>query len=455
MGGDLDAVVTLTSLLRQSLAYADLSDPDEPRFRMLDTIRAYARERLAEHGEVDTANARLARYLIGVVEAVGHALQGPEHRTVAERLDHERDGIRSTIDWALQSDDAETVARLVGPLLTYWWSRGLLPMTYGLAERASALPSASRLSRHDSALLQGARGMAMVVTGRAAEAEPLMRGMLETATALGDAPLRAYARLGLGWALAGRATGEAREHLDDAADAFRNIQDGWGLAMAVGTSGQLALAHGDHAAATPLLDESLAATRAINNDYVGAAVIDMLGLDALAAGNLTRARDHYAAAAGLHARQLDYDGSSYCMTGLAGLALAQDRPEMAARLIGAASRARRIIGVSVWPGLQSMDAALKAKVAAALGPVPFAAAIAKGAHMRIPDALEYGLAATAAEAVQQVLVPACPRIRGQRGCRGLNNPICHRHMEQRAPYEQQRRPDARRIRADRHERHPL
>ena len=418
INGDLDAVVTLTSLLRQSLAYADLSDPDEPRFRMLDTIRAYARERLAERGEVDATNARLARYLIGVIETVGQALQGPEHRAVAGRLDRERDGIRSAINWALQSDDAETATRLIQPLFSYWWSRGLLSMTYELAERASALPSASRLAPYASALLLGARGLAMFVVGRAIEAEPLLRRMLETATALGDARLRAYALLGLGRSLTGRAASEARERLDGAAVIFRGLQDGWGLAMAAGTSGQLALAHGDHAAAATLLDEALAATKAIDNDHVRAVVTDMLGLQALAAGDLIRARDHYAAAAGLHARLLDYAGSSYGMFGLASLALAQDKPEVAGRLIGAASRARRIIGVSVWPGLQSTDAALKAKVAAALGPVPFATATAEGAHMHIPDALEYGLASTAPKAVQQVLPLPAPAFAGRTASAG-------------------------------------
>jgi tetratricopeptide (TPR) repeat protein len=317
--------------------------------------------------------------MIGMIEAVGHVLQGPEHRAVARRLDRERDGIRSAIDWALQSDDAETAARLIQPLFSYWWSRGLLPMTYALAERASALPPASRLLPYASALLSGARGLAMFVIGRTDEAEPLLRRMLETATALGDARLRAYALLGLGWALASRAAGEACERLNNAAAIFRDLQDGWCLAMTVGTSGQLALAHGDHALATSLLLEALAATEAIDNDHVRAVVIDRLGLEALTAGDLTRARDRFAAAAALHARQLDYEGSSYGMSGLAGLALAQNKPEVAARLIGAASRARRIVGVSVWPGLQSTDVALNAAVSTALGPVPFAAAAAEGA----------------------------------------------------------------------------
>ena len=165
---DLDAVDTLAALVAQSLVRVDDSGPDEPRFRLLQTVRAYAAERLTERGETDATVGLLARYLIGVVQAVGDDLKGRAHRAAAERLDRERDEIRSAIDWAIKVDDAETVGPLLTPLLTYWWSRGLLPMTYDLAEQAAALPSAARLTPYAAALLLCAQGTAMVVVGHPA-----------------------------------------------------------------------------------------------------------------------------------------------------------------------------------------------------------------------------------------------------------------------------------------------
>ena len=173
--GDLDAIDSLASLLAQSLILVDESDPAEPCFRMLNTIRVFAREQLADSGETEATIVRLTRYMVHVVETVRDALQGPDHYAVSERLDRERDEIRSAVDWALETDDAETVGRLLTPLFTYWWSRGLLPMTHELAEQAAALPSAASLPPYASALLLGARGMSMVMIGRAAEAEPLLR----------------------------------------------------------------------------------------------------------------------------------------------------------------------------------------------------------------------------------------------------------------------------------------
>jgi predicted ATPase len=409
--GDLDVIDTLASLLAQSLVLIDESDPVEPRFRMLNTIRAYARGKLAERGEADATIIRLTRYLVRFVETVQDALQGPDHRAVSERLDRERDEIRSAVDWALQTDDAETVGRLLSPLFIYWWSRGLLPMTNELAEQAAALPSAASLASYASALLLAARGISMVMIGRAAEAEPLLRRTLETATSLGNRRLAAYALLGLGGALVGPEVGEACQRLDDAAVAFRELGDRWGLALTLSTRGQLALLAGDHAVARAMHEEALAAAQAIDNHYLQAQVLDMLGLGAASLGDMAAARDRYAAAAELHIRLLDYEGSAYGLSGFAGLALTQGRAPAAARLIGASGYARQVVGTTIWPGMQSTTDDLAATVAGALGPAAFAAASAAGARMRLPDALRYGLAATAERATSDPFPDWVPRLR--------------------------------------------
>jgi tetratricopeptide (TPR) repeat protein len=251
----------------------------------------------------------------------------------------------------------------------------------------------------------------MMVVGQTTEAEPLLAQTLTTATALGNARLRAYALLGLGWALMDRSTGQADQRLRDAAQAFRAIGDSWGLAITLSIRGQHALVAGDHAAAEAMHQEALAAAETVDNDYLRAEVLDMLGLDAATAGDATRARDRYSAAAALHRRLLDYEGSAYCLSGLAGLALGQNKPRVAGRLIGASGNARRVVGVAVWPGMRPIDEAQRAAVTAALSPGSFTAATAEGARMRIPDALDYGLAATAAEQVSDPFPAWAVRLR--------------------------------------------
>lgn len=208
-----------------------------------------------------------------------------------------------------------------------------------------------------------------------------------------------------------RSASEAGQRLDDAAEAFRATVNWWGLALTLSLRGQLALVAGDHAAAQAMHEEALAAAQTVDNDYLRAQLLDMLGLDAATVGDVTGARDRYVAAAGLHARLLDYEGSAFCLSGLAGLALGQGRPGVSARLIGAADYARGIVGVAVWPGMRSADQAQRTAVTGALSPASFAAAAAEGARMRIPDALGYGLAATAAEQVSDPFPAWAPRLK--------------------------------------------
>src|SRR3984957_17844602 len=105
----------------------------------------------------------------------------------------------------------------------------------------------------------------MVMIGGPAEAEPLLRRTVETATSLGNRRLRAYALYGLGGALVHHAVGEARQRLDDAAAAFRELGDRWGLALTLSTRGQLALLAGDHAADRRVHAEALGGAPAIDH----------------------------------------------------------------------------------------------------------------------------------------------------------------------------------------------
>ena len=393
--GDLDAFDTLTSLVAQSLIRTDESDPDEPRFRMLETLRTYAFERLEERGEVDQAFERLATYLLDVVAEVRDGLQGSHHRDAAERLDRERDEITSAIAWALTADHAETVGGLLTPLFTYWWSRGLLPMTHHMAEKAAQLPSAANLVPYQAALLLGARGMSMVMVGLTELAIPLLHQTVETAAALGNRRLQAYGLLGLAWALVPTALDRARERLNEAANGFRETGDQWGLALTLTTQGQLYLLDEDADAARIAHLHALDAAEAIDNDHLKAQVLDMLGLDAVATGDLVEARERYISAAAIHSQLLDYEGSAYGLSGLAGLTLAQHKPEAAARLMGASDHARQVVGIVLWPGMKAMEDERQGAAMRVVGKTPFDAAFTEGTHLHIAEAFAYGLAATA------------------------------------------------------------
>ncbi|MFN2557885.1 MAG: hypothetical protein ABR592_13655 [Nitriliruptorales bacterium] len=117
----------------------------EARFAMLETIREYGLERLAESGEEAAIRRRHAEHLIEIAEQASDALSGPEQGTWTRRLERDLDNFRSALGWALQSGAAELGLRLSVALRSFWrlgshlhegvrWLRELLALP-GAAER--------------------------------------------------------------------------------------------------------------------------------------------------------------------------------------------------------------------------------------------------------------------------------------------------------------------------------
>jgi predicted ATPase len=389
---DLDVVVTMTSLVSQSLVRTADSEIEEPTFRLLDTIRSYAGEKLAEREEYDDTMARLSGQLLGFVAGVSPILEGPDNEAVGRQVDRRIGDLRAVTAWAMARDDANTVIELSAPLFSYWWSRGLLPYTHPIAERSAALPSAARLSPDTATLLLWERGMAHISIGQNTQAEPLFQQMVAATRQVGGR-LHGHALFGLGASLIRSRPVQAAAILDQAADAFRSAGQDWGLALTLSTRGGLALIDGDPATATSMHLEGLAAAERADNDHLRAQVLDMLGLDAAAVGAVELARARYVSAAALHTRLLDQEGSAYGLSGLAGLALSQGRPEVAAKLLGASTRALDTVGLALWPGMLSSVGALKQAVQEAMEPADFARASAEGSQLRITEAFRYGLIA--------------------------------------------------------------
>lgn len=394
---DVDVFEVLSSLVSHSLVRIDESDPEELRFRMLGMVRAFAREQLDERGETEQALDRRTVYLRRFAAEAGAGLESADNRRWAARVDNELEDLLSTMQRAIRCDDAETVIRLSAPLFVYWWSRGLLRTMQGFATQAADLPSSADLPPDAAALLKWARGMFLVSAGQVDQARPLMQELLGEADALGARRLRAFALAGMGLTLVATSITQAALELDAAVDIFRSMHEQWGLAFVLSARGQLALQTGDLATAAALHTEGLAAATEIDNDHLRAQLLDLLGLDALVAGDIQTARSRYVAAAELHLEILDQEGSAYCLAGFASIALTGGHPDVSARLMGAGWHALDVVGVSVWPGVQASADALAAMVSGALGEGAFAAATAEGARMSTSEALSYAILATGAE----------------------------------------------------------
>jgi hypothetical protein len=134
----------------------------------------------------------------------------------------------------------------------------------------------------------------------------------------------------------------------------------------------------------------------MGDDQMTAQAHDQLALDALLGSDLPTARAELGRAAAVHRTLHDREGTAYTLEGFAALAITMQNPELAARLMGAADHARRLVGVVVWPFVRPLRARLEGFVRASTP--DYDAAFAQGAVLEPEQALELAVKETGASA---------------------------------------------------------
>ncbi len=198
----IDAIDRLADQVAKSLVVADVSGA-KPRFRLLDTTRAYAIEQLDESSERDRVARRHAEYYRDVFErAEGEAPARPAGEWLADYA-AEIDNLRAALDWAFSpGGDGSIGVALTTAAVPLWMRLSLLEECRGRAERAlAALRSgASRDVRHEMKL-HGAVAASLIFSRGPASPETSVAytRVLEIAESLDDAEYRLRALWGL-WA---------------------------------------------------------------------------------------------------------------------------------------------------------------------------------------------------------------------------------------------------------------
>src|SRR5439155_1274260 len=176
LGKVMDGIGSLVdkSLIRQR----DGAD-GEPRFTMFETIREYARERLAERDELEELRRRHADRYVALTETAEPELTGPNQGAWLERLDEENDNIRAAIGWSLASGEVESALRMAGALVRFWSTRG--HMTEGRRWLAEALAASGSVSPAVRAKALFAAGYAALGQGDYVDAKSLFEESLTLA----------------------------------------------------------------------------------------------------------------------------------------------------------------------------------------------------------------------------------------------------------------------------------
>jgi predicted ATPase/transcriptional regulator with XRE-family HTH domain len=393
----------------------------EPRVALLETIREYAAERLAESGEERAVRARHAAHFLALAEAGDAAVPVALEAAWLAQLDGELDNVRAALGWALGSGAIETATRLAGSLSRFWyvrghWAEGQRWLAAALARREAAPPAAvarALLGAGQLAVVQGevARGEALYREGLAlyreagqpagvvaalallgqavqargdlARAHALLAEALALAEAHGDARglVRVLTILGLGAQSAGEEA-RTRALLEAGLARLRALGATWGLPGGLVGLGWLAFRRGDATAARAHCEEALALARRFGERMVVGAALHSLGLMALLRGDPARAEALVKEALGIY-RELHYAlYTPHCLECLAGAAVAGGRAQRAARLLGAAAALRATSDTPLQAIERPAHAGLTAAARAALGAAAFDAA--RHAGMALP-----------------------------------------------------------------------
>ena len=405
---EFEVLDLLTGLVDKSLVvYEEGADGDSGRYRLLESIRQYALDRLGESGEAAAVQGRSASWFLGLAEEAAPQLQGPEQASWLGHLEGEHDNLRASLSWDEQSAErGEDGLRLAGALWRFWYVHGHLtegrqwlgralartkPRAVGedgvggLAESAASGTSARALA------LKGAGNLAWA-QGDYAGARALYEESLMIRRQFGDQQGIAGSLNSLGNVASeqGDYVG-ARALYGESLTIFRQLGDQRGIASSLTNLGGVARYQGDYAAARALLEESLTIFRQLG-DQIGIAA-GLYGLAGVAQG-----QGNYAGAWALYEecltiqRQLrDQSGIAVNLDGMACLAHGQSQPSRAARLGGAASALRESIGSPRSLADQADMVKTMAAVREALGEEAFAAAWEAGRAMPWEQAVEYAL----------------------------------------------------------------
>jgi len=136
-GGGAATLDTLAALVDKSLLQMEESGP---RYRMLETIREYGLERLAEAGEIADVRAVHAVYFLRLAETAEPHLRGPGQVPWIARLAAERDDLLAALHFARDTGDAETAVRLGAALGLFWTIRGNHAEAASLLRRVLDVP---------------------------------------------------------------------------------------------------------------------------------------------------------------------------------------------------------------------------------------------------------------------------------------------------------------------------
>jgi predicted ATPase/DNA-binding SARP family transcriptional activator/DNA-binding CsgD family transcriptional regulator len=428
---EADVLELLSLLVDKSLVEAEENWERGARYRLLEPVRQYAREKLEESGEGEAIGRRHAEFFLALAEEAELELSRPRQAEWLDRLETEQDNLRAALTWALERE-VDLGPRMAGALCRFWHTRGYLSEGRRYLEQAVARSDAVSASVRAKALdglgwiaePQGDYERARVAYEESLELYRSANDRRGVANALGDLgslaldqgdyeqayslleeSLTLHRELGSkeevvgvlnGLGVLASANGDREQSISFFSEALA-LSRGTGNvgrnAVSLGNLGITMLVHGDPEQATALLDESLALFQEIGDSSNIAISLMYSALAALTQGDHERVRALSQESLKLLQKGEDKQHIPDCLEIMAGGAGAQGRAQRAARLWGAAEAMREDIGVPLQPEDRKLLDPYLTTVRTSLGEAVWQATLGEGRAMMPEQAIEYALSA--------------------------------------------------------------
>jgi predicted ATPase/DNA-binding CsgD family transcriptional regulator len=342
----LDVLPTFERLVEHNLIRRD-EQTVPSRYRLLETIREFALERLMGCGDADAAKRAHATYFLNLAEQAAPALYESQQLMWLTSLERDHPNLRAALEWFRDQRESEDLLRLAAALWRFWFIRGY--PREGRAWLARALAMAHpwspvlREALHGASMLAGSQG-------DHADAATQADRLLTLAQAHDDDEAVARALFLLSFAATYQNDRDRGLALASQALAiYRDLGSPPPLADILNRLGIEEHNQGNYTRAAALYEEVQAIWRELGCSFELVCVTTNLGVTAQAQGDITRAAAQYRESLVL----LETVGETWMIEELlavvAALAAETGDRERAARLIGATDRLLEAIGVELAP----------------------------------------------------------------------------------------------------------
>jgi predicted ATPase/DNA-binding CsgD family transcriptional regulator len=279
----------LALLVDKSLVAAEESQ-GATRYRLLETVRQYALEKLGESGEADEVRTRHRGHYTALAAKLDPDAAAIDPRPLIRHLEADIDNLRAAFSWSLELSDLEMALRLASALQPLWLSR--CRMREGLAWFDAALAAEPAGPGPVSSEVRVRALADATVLANWMGAEPRMADAEKTialARQLADPTLLGRALLAAGCA-AGFHTQDVRPYFAEAIVLARAAEDAWTLAQILGRQAFTAYVSGDPVAGRSAAEEGLALAEQAGDDHSARSCRTWLGVALILQGELRQAR---------------------------------------------------------------------------------------------------------------------------------------------------------------------